>query len=74
MIEQKRSSFKPIFYSKNRAQAHFYLGFEEIPKEKAGKKPKYVGKKPTFKTKSGQKKPSICKGFSDFSPLSHFFS
>jgi len=39
-----------------------------------GKKPTYVGKKPTFKSGSGQNKPSVHAGLREKSPLTHFYS
>ena len=41
---------------------------------KVGKKPTYVGKKPTFKSGFGHKKPSVHAGLREKSPLAHLFS
>ena len=40
---------------------------------KVGKKPTYVGKKPTFKSGFGHKKPSVHAGLREKSPLAHFY-
>ena len=39
-----------------------------------GKKPTYVGKKPTFKNGFGHNKPSVHAGLREKSPLAHFYS